>query len=379
MSGDDIAARRETLADAFGQDTDPLAEFETTFRETGIDPFDLYLEDVVENRSLADNTFYQYRTAYAEWREFMDLAGRHPACPTEDHVKRFARWQLGAWNPPAEWTLGRVANHPSTVKEKLRKIGAAYQYWQAESAFPHPQDYDPVQLAREKLNFEAPETKDFHRLSLADLRERIRTVYHVRDRAIIAMQLKLGLRAGELCNIRLDEVSLSNRDVRGHYEAMGTNDRLAGRENAVYIPHDREGNKSKRPRVLPLDDETRQLLLRYLLIRPDNGEPWVFLSTDHHEKLGPQGVTAAWKSAFFPEYGDTEEYRGVTSHFGRHFFSTYWRVQQDLNRELVKYMRGDTTDSAAWGATPDVIDTYLHAYYEDIEDVYREHIFKLGL
>lgn len=59
-----------------------------------------------------------------------------------------------------------------------------------------------------------------------------------------------------------------------------------------------------------------------------------------------QGVNEIWKSAFQPEYAETEDYRGITSHFGRHRFTTYWRVEQDLNRELIKYMRGDTAGSA---------------------------------
>jgi integrase/recombinase XerD len=82
-----------------------------------------------------------------------------------------------------------------------------------------------------------------------------------------------------------------------------------------------------------------------------------------------------WKNAFHPEYAETDEYKSVTSHFGRHRFSTWWRVQQDVNRELVKYMRGDKLGSDSREA----IDTYLHTLFEDIEELYRENIYRLLL
>ena len=45
-------------------------------------------------------------------------------------------------------------------------------------------------------------------------------------------------------------------------------------------------------------------------------------------------------------------------------------------RELVKYMRGDSVQK---GSMNEPIHTYLHTYYEDIEDLYRENIYRLGI
>lgn len=135
---------------------------------------------------------------------------------------------------------------------------------------------------------------------------------------------------------------------------------------------------SQRPRVLPLDDETRRVLIRWLLIRPDAGNPWVFLSDRLHQRLRKKTVNSIWIKYFQPEYAETETHSAVTSKFGRHRFTTYWRVEQDLNRELVKYLRGDVPP----GPGPDsrgAIDEYIHTYYEDVEEMYRERIFKLNL
>ncbi len=203
-------------------------------------------------------------------------------------------------------------------------------------------------------------------------------ITHIRDRAIVLIQLKLGLRATEVCNLKLSEIHLANSGVLNHYDEMGSVRALKNRENAVYIPHDREGNKSRRPRVLPLDDELRHALLQYLLIRPDNGEPWLFLSKNGRTQLRQKNVNVVWKDAFHPEYAETEDFRAVTSHYGRHRFTTFWRVEEDLNRELIKYMRGDTAGSATLDDRG-AIDEYIHTYYEDIEPIYRERIYKLGL
>jgi integrase/recombinase XerD len=360
-------AQRAELAAAFGQELDPLAEYEATFQQADADPFALFTAEVLATRDIAARTREGYDRVFRQWREFMADQGRHPACPSEGHVKGFARHELDTKD-----------NHPDTVKEKLRKLNNAYTYWQDDPTFPHPQDYNPISLAKTKVTFADVESKEPPRIPLADLRDVLEGVTHVRDRAIIALQLKLGLRATEVCNLQLSDIDIQNADLRAHYPELGSNPRLEGRQNAVYVPHDREGNKSQRPRLLPLDDELRRVLLRYLLIRPDTGGPWVFLSLTRHEQLRKQDINQPWKDAFRPEYAETEQHRAVTSHYGRHYFTTYWRVEEDLNRELIKYMRGDTAGSMSIQERG-AIDEYIHTYYEDIGNLYRENIFKLNV
>lgn len=361
-------AQRAELAAAFGQDLDPLTEYETTFRQADADPFALFKAEVLSTRDIADRTRDGYDRVFRQWREFMRDQDRHPACPNEDHVKGFARYELTTKN-----------NHPDTVKEKLRKLNNAYTYWQDDPTFPHPQDYNPVSLAKTKVTFADVESKEPPRIPLAEVRDVLESVTHVRDRAFMALQLKLGLRATEVCNLQLADIDIQNGDLREHYPELGSNPRLEGRQNALYVPHDREGNKSQRPRLLPLDDELRRVLLRYLLIRPDNGGPWLFLTLKTHGKITDHAtINDVWRDAFHPEYAGTEDHQGATSHFGRHWFTTYWRVKEDVNRELIKYMRGDTAGSRNI-EDRGTIDEYIHTYYEDIEGLYRERVFPLGL
>jgi len=359
----------EKIAEAFGKTTDPLAELEETFEEVDVDPFVPFIEDVLLSKDLHSHTRRNYRSVFDDWRKHMDREGRHPACPNDEQVVRFIEWQL---SPDG------ADNHPRTVKGKLRKLNRAYRYWQELAAFPHPHDYDPFSLARNKVNLEVPDGKKHRRIPEEELQEIIESVKHLRNRAIIAFQFKLGLRAGEVANIQLRDIAMENTEIRSHYPEMGADDRLDGRENAIYIPpnDERSGNKSGRARMLPLDGELRRLLARYLLVRPENDEPWLFLSETSHSQMDHKAVNTVWKNELHPEYAETEEYRPITSHFGRHRFSTWWRVEKDVNRELVKYMRGDSVEK---GSMEEPIDSYLHTYYEDIEDLYRENIYRLGI
>lgn len=357
-------AKRAELADAFGQNLDPLAEYEPTFNQIDVDPFELFRAEVISTRDITDRTKNGYRILFDQWHKHMAEQERHPACPSEQHVKAFI-----------QYLRDDRGNAASTIKEKIRKLNDAYHYWQDDPTFPHPQDYNPVHLAKSKMTLSEDQTKEPPRVTVDELRDVLSEVNHVRNRAIILIQLKLGLRATELCNIKLSEITIGNSAIRDHYDDLGTDPILKSRENVVHIPHDRDGNKSQRPRVLPLDDELRQSLLQYLLMRPDNGEPWLFLSMTTHKQPDKQLINGVWKNAFHPEYTETEEHRAITSHFGRHYFTTFWRVDQDLNSELVKYMRGDTPGGADLEDQRAMLQ-YIHTYYEDIREPYLKNIYK---
>jgi integrase/recombinase XerD len=369
MSDVDGTRSVEKVAAAFGKTTDPLAEYEPTFEELETDAFVPFIEDVLFSKDLHGDTLRNYRSVFADWREHMDREERHPACPSDSHVIRFIEWQL---SPDG------ADNHPRTVKGKLRKLNRAYRFWQDSPAFPHPADYNPFTIARNSVDLTVPDRKPHRRMSVSELREIFEEMTNLRTRAVIALQFKLGLRAGETANIKLSDIGIDNAEVKHHYPSLGTADRLADRSNVIYIPpgKERPGNKSGRARMLPLDDEVRRLLVQYLLIRPQNGEPWLFLSQRTHTKMDHKGINKVWKKELHPEYDETEEHRPITSHFGRHRFTTWWKVQQDVNRELVKYMRGDSVEK---GSMEEPIDAYLHTYYEDIEALYRENIYRLGI
>lgn len=115
------------------------------------------------------------------------------------------------------------------------------------------------------------------------------------------------------------------------------------------------------------------MLLRHLLVRPVTDHSHIFVTKQQYNPLWRHDVNRVWTSTF-EDVDVAPDQRNITSHFARHWFTTYWSVHEDLNPELVAYMRGDKA-----GSTIDVgsIDAYIHTFYEDVEEVYRERIFKL--
>lgn len=368
---EETEAQREQIAATFEQDLDPLAAFSDHFQNAPFDsnaPFQLFLDEVLAADNPRPGTCDHYIRCFRQWRDHMAEQGRHPACPNEQHVLSFV-----------EFELTEKGNKPTTVKGKLRVLSRVAAYWAADPAFPHPPDYNPFDIAREKATFEFQPLKQQHPISLATIRQHLQSVTHIRDRALLVTGFKLGARVTEVRNIRLEDISIDDSKLRSYYPKLGSQQQISDHRNAIYIPprRERSGNKSMRARILPIDDELRGVLTQWLLARPTTGDPWVFLSKQRHDKLTKKAINKIWKQAFHPEFAEDEMHRPVTSHYGRHYFCTYWRVEQDVNRERIKYMRGDALENSVDASEP--IDHYLHTYYRDIEDLYRESIYSLGV
>ena len=365
-----IEEQREQIGGKFNNETDPLEKYVNNFESLDVDPLQLYVHDVVESRGLSRSRINDFKRVYSQFRDFME-GRRPPACPTPWQIRQFAAHQ--------KEKRGKKAQQ---VKADLWMLNNAYEYWQSQPEFPHPPDYNPIDNALEKIPFtdysSEESDKEVRILPHEDLRQRVQKINHIRDQAIVGTQLKIGARVGEITEMRLCDINIQHSQLRDHYSELGTHPRLDF-ENAIIIPdkHERDGNKSSNYRILPIDDELRKLLIKYLLIRPDNDESYVFLSQERNARLWPKRINEMWKDAFHPEYAETENHKPVTSHYGRHYFTNYWRVKQEVDRVLVQYMRGDElTDDED---EKEGIDHYLHAKYPDIEELYRKNIYKFGI
>lgn len=372
------AEMHERFAELSGRDLDPLAAIEDDFKKyeaEGVDPFEWYLQTRREKGRDA-KTIGKYGQTYREWSEHMAEpepkggGGRHPACPAERHVRAFIDREL--------YDRG---NAVTTAKSKLSHLNFAYKKFQDKGGFPTPKDVNPFETVREEYSWPDESEKEKHDITKEDFRRKFAEVTHIRDRAIILCGPKLGLRASEIRNMQLQDLALEDGDLRDHFPDLGTHPRLAevGADNAIIIPphderdgDDTSGNKSKNPRILPLDEEMRATLIRWLLVRPDDGEPWVFLSKKSNRRLRDENVpNDVWQEYFWPEYAETEYREPVRSHYGRHWFTTYWRKKVRLPEADVDYMRGDNPKEEK------TIDIYIHTHYSDIEPVYREHVPRL--
>lgn len=368
MSEEDLTIRdkRERIGDEFDSDVDPLLKYEQKFREIqedGIDPFEIYLDKTIRGSSKADNTVGEYERHLRQFREFANSKGRHPVCASASLIVDFA-----------EYEAYQKGNGTGSIKRKLQHIRKAFEYFETRNEYPH-QDYNPVDEAWDEILWPEQEDREYPKVTVRELREALDDVTHLFILTVLMMGLKLAMRQAEIRNVKLKDIHIENSELQKHYPELGTHKRLTDFDNAIYIPSqdERPGNKSENPRVLPLDDEMRQVLTQYLLIRPDCGEPWVFLSQTHHERIKDKdGINRHWRDQMRPHVEAEDYERELTSHFGRHWFTSYWKIHENMNKELVEYMRGDNI-----GDDEDTISEYLHAYYPDIEDKYREKIYKL--
>mgnify|MGYP006271279703 CR=1 FL=1 len=364
-----ISDQRRLIGEKLDREVDPLEQYNEVFFELeakGVRPFEMFLNETIRDGSLAESTVGEYERAVKHFKYFVSQYRRHPACANDRHVIEFA-----------EYEFEQRDNVAKTVKTKLNKVNKAYDYFEDENVFPHDSEYRPIDNAWEKITWPEEEDKEFPKVTREEMRTAVANITHVFKRAVILMGLKLGMRQGEIRNVKLKDIHIENTELQNHYPELGTHRRLDEWKNAIYIPaeHNRSGNKSEHPRILPLDDEMRRVLTQYLLIRPDCGEPWVFLSQTHHERIRDKdGINRHWREQIRPFIHAEEYEKELTSHFGRHWFSTFWKMENPIGKEYAQYMRGDTIGDGKGG---DTIDEYLHAYYPDIEDQYRNEIYKL--
>lgn len=362
---------RHKLAEAFNREIDPLAKYSDGFEQVDLDedPFEQYISNVlVAKKELKDKTIDDYKDTYARWRDHMAQYDRHFVCMNEDHVRAFI-----------ESELHDRGNTAGTVKRKVDMLIGAYNYWAAEAEYPHDDSYNPIEAAKNKTNFPDRDEKDYPRLDLDEIRERVQSVTHLRDRAIMALQFKFGMRAGEICNIKLSDIGLEQPSLAEYYPELGSNPAFEKYDDALYIPGaaNRDGNKSSRDRLMPFDSELRKVILRYLLVRPTRDVPWLFLTKRGYDQLRKQDVNMVWHEAFRPDYDETPKHRAISSHFGRHYMTTHFKVHENVNEELVGYMRGDRRGSHV--DDNGSISHYIHTYFEDIESLYRKRVFKLRI
>jgi len=370
----DVSGGLETLGELSGADTDPLKEHVEVMaafeKSQGFDALEFFLEARKDAKGIAPTTERNYRAAFRVWRGHMESEGRRPECTNERQARRFIAARLNE-------------NAVSTVKQRVTLVKSAYRYFAGKTEFPHPQNANPVKAAHKNFPYHKYENDDGNRnrhphISEADLREALANITHIRDRAIIGVQLKVGARGREIANMKLKDVSLTDPEVQEHYPEIGTNPKLRGNENAIVIPANREGNKSKYDRSIPLDDEARALLRQWLLIRPDNGAEWLFLTKSRHDTLGTtegRSVSDLWRETFWPNV-PAERPDGLASHVARHLWTTRLsREESGLSSTDVDALRGDETGEDSSRAANE----YINTHYPNLKDAYEKQIYRLGV
>ena len=189
-------------------------------------------------------------------------------------------------------------------------------------------------------------------IGVEDASRLVNSILDSRDKCILVLLFKTGMRVGELTSLEVDDVDLDKGEVTLKLKKKRSN------------------------RVLFLDDEAIAVLQRWLVARKNRKgveSKALFLSKvgtriakrsieevieKHAERLGMHNPGAERLEERF------------TPHCCRHWFVTHL-LRAGMSRDFVKELRGDTRGEA--------IDIYNHIDKMDLRESYLAHIPQLGI
>ena len=189
-------------------------------------------------------------------------------------------------------------------------------------------------------------------ISVQDAARMMAATIDTRDRAILLILLKTGIRRNELVTLDVDDL-----DLEGQVIALKPTGKRSNR--TVFI-----------------DDETARALKRWLKAREmrcKNGQKALFLSNSGM-RLGGWGIENAVRQAAMRVSLHDPKSDKLEAKFGphccRHWFTTHLR-RAGMPREFIQELRGDQRREA--------IDIYDHIDLKELRESYLAHIPRLGI
>jgi len=188
-------------------------------------------------------------------------------------------------------------------------------------------------------------------ISVEDASKLVNSILDTRDRCILVLLFKTGMRVGELTSLDVDDIDLDKGQVTLKLKKKRTN------------------------RVLFLDNEAIAVLERWLVARKNRkgGEGQaLFLSkigTRITKRTVENSIEKHAERLSLHKPGARLEDR-FTPHCCRHWFVTHL-LRAGMSRDFVKELRGDARGEA--------IDIYNHIDKKELQESYLAHIPQLGI
>ncbi|MCW4041841.1 MAG: tyrosine-type recombinase/integrase [Candidatus Bathyarchaeota archaeon] len=190
-------------------------------------------------------------------------------------------------------------------------------------------------------------------ISVEAMRKLITSIMNPRDKAIVTLLAKTGIRRGELIRTDLDDIDWIDQSIQ-------------------LKPHPKRSNS-----LVFFDDECARVLKRWIKTRdsyPVQPECSALFINERGGRLQRHGVShAVTKHAIRIGLHDPTSDRldeRFTPHCCRHWFTTHLR-RNGMQRELIKELRGD--------AHRDAMDIYDHIDKRELKRAYLAAIPQLGI
>ncbi len=188
-------------------------------------------------------------------------------------------------------------------------------------------------------------------ISIEEMKILLNSILDVRDKALITLLAKTGIRRGELISIDIDDIDWIESSI-------------------TLKPKEKRSN-----RTIFFDDETARLLKSGIRLREqrDPKSSALFIG-EQGERLQRNGVyTVVTKHAervglHNPDSDKMEDH--FSPHCCRHWFTTHLR-RAGMKREFIQELRGDRRR--------DAIDIYDHIDKEELREAYLAHVPQLGI
>lgn len=188
-------------------------------------------------------------------------------------------------------------------------------------------------------------------ISVEEMSMLINSTLSIRDKAIITLLAKTGVRRGELISIDLEDINWEEQSITLRPKAKRSN------------------------RIVFFDDECARILKRWIALRDkmNTKSKALFINStgnriDRNAIYEIVAKNAERVGLHNPKSDRIEDH--FSPHCCRHWFTT-WLIRNGMPREYVKELRGDARNEA--------IDIYHHIDREDLRKTYLACIPQLGI
>lgn len=304
------------------------------------------LEDFIEDcalRGMTEATVRSYRSNVGKFLRFLEDENGSICDTDQEHLKGFF-----ALLKKKEFSANTILNYFSAISsfyDFLISEGLAM----TNPIVPFRKRYlRRVSREREKSRANSPRKL----LSVREMSTLANSILGVRDRAIVVLLAKTGIRRGELVGTDVDDIDWEEMSLR-------------------LKEHPKRSNTT-----VFFDSETARTLQRWLRVRSNyaSKETKALFVGVLGKRLGRSGIYrvvvkhATAVGLHDPNSTETEDH--VTPHCFRHWFTTHL-LRNGMPREYVKELRGDMRREA--------IDLYHHIDRKDLRREYLAAIPVLGL
>jgi integrase/recombinase XerD len=189
-------------------------------------------------------------------------------------------------------------------------------------------------------------------ISVEEASRLVNSILDTKDRAIVLLLLKTGIRCSELASLDLENVDFKDQALRLKPTAKRSN------------------------RVVYFDNEAATSLLRWITVRQNRNiknSSALFLSRfgTRLERRGVHGlVTKIAENVGLHDPSSPRMEEHFSPHNCRHWFTTHL-IRSGMPRDFVKELRGDVRHEA--------IDIYNHIDKKELRESYLAHIPQLGI